>query len=176
MPSKTAASKNSTKRRGSNSDALPQREERVMRGVNEDDVLIAGGASSDAKFGRCGGRAMSNKLELKICDMLSGVGIAHSHSPRHFEIRLDEKRVAAYAPQIVLRGRGREGKTVVLESTEKLDALTCTKITAFREQYGSEFYVSFIASEEILDEAPISIYDESTALTELHTLISRLAE
>ena len=127
-------------------------------------------------FGRCGGRMLSNRLEQQLCNRLGIAGVVHSHSPRHYEIRLDESRVAAYAPMIVLRGRGREGKGVVIEAIEDAKASILTKVIAFREQYGQEFYVVLVADDEVLDEVPLSCYDESCSSTNVHTLIARLAE
>ena len=141
---------------------------------DDEDFLLSG--SGSAGFGRCGGRVMGSQLEAQICSMLSAEGITHSHAPRHFEVRLSEKQVAAYAPMIVLRGRGREGKTVVIEAVEKDEELLFSKIRAFRAQYGLEFYVSFVAPEEVLDTAPLDLADESTATINLKTLISRLAD
>lgn len=126
--------------------------------------------------GRCGGRVLGSKLEQQVCDLLSGHGVTHSHSPRHFEVRIDDKEVAAYAPRIVLRGRGREGKSVVIETVSEAGTAPYGKIAAFRRQYGAEFYVCFIAPEEVLDEVPMSAYDESSSTVDMHTLISRLAD
>ncbi len=89
---------------------------------------------------------------------------------------MDETRVAAYAPMVVLRGRGREGKTVVIEGMEQLEEGLQAKIIAFREQYGAEFYVTFVAPEEVFDDLSVRTYDESCTLANVHTLISRLAE
>lgn len=143
---------------------------------DDDAVLMSGGSSVGAIYGRCGGRVLGSQLEQKVCDLLSGSGITHSHSPRHFEVRLDEERVAAYAPRIVLRGRGREGKSVVIETATNIAETPLDKISAFRKQYGSEFYFCFIAPEEVLDEIPISAYDEASSTVDMHTLISRLAD
>ena len=100
----------------------------------------------------------------------------HSHSPRHYEIRIDENKVAAYAPMIVLRGRGREGKGVIIEAIEDAKAPILPKIIAFREQYGQEFYITLVADDEVLDEVPLAAYDEACTSTNVHTLIARLAE
>jgi hypothetical protein len=86
------------------------------------------------------------------------------------------KNIAAYAPMIVLRGRGREGKTVVIESAEKTDVQVFGKIKAFRRQYGIEFYVIFVAPEEVLEDVPIEIYDESCTTNDVSTLINRLTD
>ncbi len=134
------------------------------------------GGSGPAIHGRCGGRILGSKLEQQVCDLLSGSGVTHSHSPRHFEVRIDDKAVAAYAPRIVLRGRGREGKSVVIETASAEMAAPYDKIAAFRRQYGAEFYVCFIAPEELLDEVPMSSYDEASSTVDMHTLISRLAD
>jgi hypothetical protein len=127
-------------------------------------------------FGRCGGRVLASRLEQVLCDQLSRAGVIHSQSPRHFEVHLPESMVGAYAPMIVLRGRGREGKTVVIEASDAKDHPVLQKIQAFRKQYGLEFYVIFVAPEVVLDEAPLSLYDESCPEAELGTLINRLAD
>jgi hypothetical protein len=127
---------------------------------DDDDVLMAHGAGGGAGYGRCGGQA----------------GVAHSHSPRHFEVSLQEKQVAAYAPMIVLRGRGREGKSVVVEASDNHGDPMLAKIVAFRRQYGQEYYVIFVASDDVLEEVELATYDEACAATDINTLISRLAE
>lgn len=147
---------------------------RSTSGFSEDDILMNGGGGA-VGFGRCGGRMMSSSIEQQICDRLSRAGVTHSHTPRHFEVTLGES-VAAYSPMIVLRGRGREGKTLVIEAAETPDALTLQKIQAFRDRYGPEFYIVFVAPEETIDDIPITAYDESCVTTDLNTLVSRLAE
>ncbi len=119
---------------------------------------------------------LSNRLEQQLCNRLGIAGVVHSHSPRHYEIRIDESKVAAYAPMIVLRGRGREGKGVIIEAVEDASAPILTKVIAFREQYGQEFYIILVAEDEVLDEVPLASYDESCSSTNVHTLIARLAE
>ena len=119
---------------------------------------------------------LSSKLEQRVCDLLSNSGLTHSHSPRHFEVPVTDDSVGAYAPLIVLRGRGRGGKTVVIECAEDVDETLLDKIVAFRKRFGSEFYIIFIAPEDVLDEIPLSVYDESSVTTDLGTLINRLAD
>lgn len=150
---------------------------RATSSVDDDgELLLSGAARAGTVFGRCGGRILSTRIEQQVCDLLSRHGVTHSHAPRHFEVRFDDQSVAAYAPMIVLRVRGREGKTVVLEAADSLDESTLGKIKAFRKQYGIEFYVCMIAPEEILDEIPISAYDEAATTEFAQNLISRLAD
>jgi hypothetical protein len=149
---------------------------RAFTGYEDDDVLMSGGSIRGLGFGRCGGRVLGSKLEQQICDLLSEAGLTHSHSPRHFEVPVRETAVAAYAPLIVLRGRGRGGKTVVVEAMEQLDKSVLEKIVAFRAKFGLEFYVIFVAPEETIDLIPLAAYDESSVTTDLGTLINRLAD
>jgi hypothetical protein len=148
---------------------------RALVNADEDDELMAHGGGG-AGYGRCGGRLLSSRLEQHLCNWLGRAGIVHSHSPRHYEIRYEEGRVAAYAPQIVLRGRGREGKSVVIEAVEDLDSPILRKIIAFRSQYGQEFYLIVVAADEVLDDVPLAAFDESCSTTNVNTLIARLAE
>lgn len=131
---------------------------------------------SPVGFGSCGGRPILSALERNVCDRLTDLGVAHSHRPRHFEIRLVDESLAAYAPTIVVRGRGREGKTVVIEACEAAEAGPLAKIRAFRKQYGLEFYVCMVAPEEALDAVHFDTYDEACSTVEIHTLVSRLAD
>lgn len=159
--------------------ALSGRSSNLPRGsflIDEDDVLLSGGSLRGQGFGRCGGRLLSSKLEQTICDQLSNAGLTHSHQPRHFEVPMTDESVGAYAPPIVLRGRGRGGKTVVIEVAEHIDTVLMGKIVAFREKYGAEFYIIFVAPEEILDLIPLQAYDESSVSTDLGTLINRLSD
>lgn len=148
---------------------------RAMASLDDDDVLMANGGGG-AGFGRCGGRLLSSKLEQTLCNRLGIAGVVHSHSPRHYEVRYNEGQVAAYAPMVVLRGRGREGKSVVIEAVEEATAPILRKVIAFRAQYGQEFYVILVAADEVLDEVPLAAYDESCSSTNVNTLIARLAE
>ncbi len=160
--------------------AAPARPVYVPRAMpvmdDDDDVLMAHGAGGGAGFGRCGGRILGSTLEQVICDRLGQAGVAHSHAPRHFEVSLQEKQVAAYAPMIVLRGRGREGKSVVVECAEDTENPILGKVVAFRRQYGQEYYVIFVAPDDVLDEVELATYDEACTTTDVNTLISRLAE
>ena len=149
---------------------------RILATIDDDDKLMAIGAGGGHGFGRCGGRMLGSRLEQVLCDKLSQAGVAHSHAPRHFEVQLGEKQVGAYAPMVVLRGRGREGKSVVIEACEEKDAPIMKKVVAFRSQYGPEFYVIMVANEEVLDHVPLAAYDESCSTTSVHALVSRLAE
>jgi len=148
---------------------------RAMVNLDDDDVLMATGGGGGG-FGRCGGRLLSSKLEQHLCHRLGFAGVVHSHSPRHYEVRYPEGLVAAYAPMIVLRGRGREGKSVVIEAVDDAQATILRKIVAFRDQYGQEFYVILVAADEVLDEVPLAAFDESCSATNVNTLIARLAE
>lgn len=148
---------------------------RTMVHIDDEDELMAHGGGG-AGFGRCGGRMLSSRLEQNLCHWLGMSGIVHSHSPRHYEVRYEDNRVAAYAPQIVLRGRGREGKSVVIEAVEDPQSPILRKIIAFRAQYGQEFYLILVAADEVLDQIPLSAFDESCSTTNVNTLIARLAE
>jgi len=148
---------------------------RAVANLDDDDILMAQGGGG-AGFGRCGGRLLSSKLEQDLCNRLGMAGVVHSHSPRHYEIRYEDGKVAAYAPMVVLRGRGREGKGVVIEAIEDPNAPILRKIVSFRAQYGQEFYVILVGTDEVLDEAPLAAHDESCSATNVNTLIARLAE
>jgi hypothetical protein len=150
---------------------------RAIPVADDDDFLMAhGGGDGGAGYGRCGGRMLGSKLEQTICDRLGNAGVTHSHSPRHFEVSMRESSVAAYAPMIVLRGRSREGKSVVIECADEVGASILKKIVAFREKYGPEFYVILVAPDDVLEEVPLAAYDEACAAINVNTLISRLAE
>jgi hypothetical protein len=150
---------------------------RAIPVADDDDFLMAhGGGDGGAGYGRCGGRLLGSKLEQTICDRLGNAGVTHSHSPRHFEVSLKESNVAAYAPMIVLRGRSREGKSVVIECADDVGASILRKVVAFREKYGPEFYVILVAPDDVLEEVPLAAYDEACAAININTLISRLAE
>jgi hypothetical protein len=158
--------------------AQPGRPAFVSRAVvhlGDDDELITHGGGG-AGYGRCGGRLLSSKIEQSICHRLGLAGVVHSHSPRHYEVRFEDGKVAAYAPMIVLRGRGREGKSVVIEAVEDPNAPILRKVIAFRAQYGQEFYIIFVANDDVLDAVPLAAYDESCAETNVNTLVARLAE
>jgi hypothetical protein len=175
-----AAAPRGTASRRAQARSVPARPIYVPRALpipdDDDDVLMAHGAGGGVGYGRCGGRMLGSTLEQTICDRLGQAGVAHSHAPRHFEVALQEKQVAAYAPMIVLRGRGREGKSVVVEAAESLKNPILPKIVAFRRQYGQEYYVIFVAPDDVLDEVALATYDEACAETDVNTLISRLAE
>ena len=177
----TSSNPTSKPRRGKNATrpAASRQLSNLPRGnllVDDDDVLVSGGTVQGEGFGRCGGRVLSSKLEQTLCDQLSNAGLTHSHQPRHFEVPVRDDSVGAYAPLIVLRGRGRGGKTVVIEAAEDIDSTLMGKIVAFREKYGAEFYIIFVAPEEVLDLIPLQAYDESSVSSDLGTLINRLSD
>ncbi len=175
-PTAKVAAKPATKPAKPARPAVPVFVPRAMPAIDDDDVLMAHGAGGGYGYGRCGGRMLVSKLEQTICDRLGQSGVAHSHSPRHFEVKLENGQVGAYAPMVVLRGRGREGKSVVIEAADEADNPILKKIIAFRAQYGQEFYVIFVAPDEVLDEVPLLAYDEACAAVNVNTLIARLAE
>ena len=172
---KAAAAAIATPPKGRVAPSNPMFVPRAVANIDDDDVLMAHGGGG-AGFGRCGGRLLSSKLEQDLCNRLGMAGVVHSHGPRHYEIRYEDGKVAAYAPMVVLRGRGREGKGVVIEAIEEPDAPILRKIVAFRSQYGQEFYIILVGTDEVLDEAPLASYDESCSATNVNTLIARLAE
>lgn len=174
-PRKEATAAVASQPKGKGGASRPAFVPRAVANLDDDDVLMAHGGGGTG-FGRCGGRLLSSKLEQDLCNRLGMAGVVHSHSPRHYEIRFEDNKVAAYAPMIVLRGRGREGKGVVIEAVEEANAPILRKIVAFRAQYGQEFYVILVGNDEVLEEAPLAAYDESCSAVNVNTLIARLAE
>ncbi len=127
-------------------------------------------------FGRCGGRELKTRMERHICDKLSMSGVPHSHRPRRFEIKLQGDRVASYSPSIVLRGRGREGKTSVIEVLASAEGSHAEKIKAFHSIYNQDFYVMLIAPEEVLKEVDSGSIDAGIPPSEIDDLVNRLVE
>jgi len=161
----TSTKSKTTKARGKTRQTRPHEE-----------LLLSGGDTHGAPFGRCGGRPILYSIEREVCDRLTHLGVAHSHRPRHFEVQFEDNSLGAYAPTMVLRGRGREGKTVIVEMAESLKSESLPKIRAFRAQYGLEFYICYVAPEEVLDGVPFDTYDEAATTDDVHTLVSRLAD
>ena len=77
---------------------------------------------------------------------------------------------------LALRAAEHGMKTVVIEAANELEASTLSKIAAFRRKLGIEFYVIFVAPEEVLDDIPLGAYDESCTTNDLDTLVGRLAD
>jgi len=127
-------------------------------------------------YGRCGGRPLLSELEQRVCQSLSRHGLAHSHAPRRFEVKLEDDKVAAYSPTMVLRGRGREGKTMVIEVLPTLSEIQIKKIKAFRQLFEAEFYVILVAPGPVLDEIFERISDDEVLPSSIESLIARLAE
>jgi hypothetical protein len=127
-------------------------------------------------LGRCGGREIRSPLERRVCQALSQAGVAHSHAPRRFEVTIQGDRMAAYSPCIVLRGRGREGKTTVIECMGALDSTYAQKVESFHKAYEAEFYVILVASLAVLEDLPPTAYDEGILPSEIESLIGRIAD
>ena len=143
-------------------------------GESEEDYFVVPKAGET--FGRCGGREITSKMEKRVCDKLSEAGVAHCHRPRRYEVKVDDKIIAAYSPCIALRGRGREGKTAILEVLAEADMAHVKKLQAFRKLYEAEFYVTLVAPGHVLDEVARDCFDESVLPSELGSLVARLAE
>ncbi len=127
-------------------------------------------------YGRCGGRPLLSELEQRVCQCLSKHGLAHSHAPRRFEVKLEDEKVAAYSPTMVLRGRGREGKTMVIEVLPTLNETQIKKIKAFRKLFDAEFFVTLVAPGPVLDEIFEKISDDEVLPSSIESLIARMAE
>jgi hypothetical protein len=140
----------------------------------EEDYFVA--PEKGQVYGRCGGRDLRSLMEQRLCEKLSQLGVAHSHSPRRYEVRIDAEKMAAYAPSIVLRGRGREGKTAVVEMLATADETHIKKIDAFRRLYQAEFYMILVAPAVVMERVPADAYDESILPSEVSSLVARLAE
>lgn len=143
-------------------------------GESEEDYFVV--PQPGETFGRCGGREITSKMEKRVCDKLSDAGVAHCHRPRRYEVKVDDKAIAAYSPCIALRGRGREGKTAILEVLADADAAHVSKLQAFRKLYEAEFYVTLVAPGHVLDVIPRDSFDEAVLPSELGSLVARLAE
>ncbi len=141
---------------------------------SEEDLFVT--PEPGKEYGRCGGRPLKSLMEKHICDRLSALGVAHSHAPRRFEVKVGGDKVAAYSPCIVLRGRGREGKTMVIEVLATANELQVKKIEAFRALYQSEFYVILLAPATVLENLSFSVFDEPVLPSEIEGLVGRLAE
>jgi len=127
-------------------------------------------------YGRCGGRPLKSPLEQRLCQRLSQAGVAHSHAPRRYEVEIEGGRLAAYSPGLVLRGRGREGKTSIIDAVALWDETTVQKIDAFRRHYSAEFYTILVAPSDIVAKLPESSYDEILLPGEIDALVARLSE
>jgi hypothetical protein len=127
-------------------------------------------------YGRCGGRPLFSELEQRVCQCLAKHGLAHSHAPRRFEVKLGDSKVAAYSPTMVLRGRGREGKTMVIEILPTLNDIQIQKIKAFRGLFGAEFFLTLVAPGPVLDEIFEQISDDEVLPSSIENLIARMAE
>ncbi len=143
-------------------------------GESEEDYFV--NPEPGETFGRCGGREITSKMEKRVCDKLSEAGVAHCHRPRRYEVKVDEAKMAAYSPCIALRGRGREGKTSILEVLADVDLSHVRKLQAFRRIYEQEFYVTLVLPGHVLDEIEKDSYDEAVMPSELGSLVARLAE
>jgi len=127
-------------------------------------------------FGHCGGRPLLTRLEADVCRVLDELGLAHAHRPRHFEVQLAGEKVGAFSPDIVVRGRGREGKTVVFEAIESLRDPDIDKLEAFRRQYGQEFYVIMVAREDYLYKISPDCFDEDATPETIGALLGRMVD
>ena len=127
-------------------------------------------------YGRCGGREIHSPMEKRICDRLNEFGVAHCHRPRRYEVKINGDQIAAYSPCMALRGRGREGKTAIIEVVAERDDAHIEKVRAFRQLYEAEFYVIFAAPVQVLDFMPSDAHDEAVMPAELGSLVARLAE
>lgn len=185
---KTSSSKASSKPRADTAADTLEQIERMLRrkaGVTSFDTFGCIGESEEdyfvvpqpgETFGRCGGREILSKMEKRVCDKLSESGVAHCHRPRRYEVRVEDSTIAAYSPCIALRGRGREGKTAILEVMAEADSAHVAKLQAFRKLYESEFYVTLVAPGQVLDDLPRDCFDEAVLPSELGSLVARLAE
>ncbi|MCB9880620.1 MAG: hypothetical protein H6832_13685 [Planctomycetes bacterium] len=143
-------------------------------GESEEDYFVT--PAPGETFGRCGGREITSRMEKRVCDKLSDAGVAHCHRPRRYEVKVEDTKMAAYSPCIALRGRGREGKTSILEVMADVDIAHVRKLQAFRRLYEAEFHVTLVLPGHVLDEIERDSFDEAVMPSELGSLVARLAE
>jgi|GEM_PF-5623929 len=128
----------------------------------------------ELKLGWCGGRSIKSSLEREICDLLSTKGIPHFHRPRRFQVALNKNYVGAYSPTIIIRGKGREGKTLVIEAIEELKPLQIKKIASFREIFSQDFFLVVITNEKCIKGLPTDIADDFFIKKDLQEFIERI--
>ena len=126
------------------------------------------------ELGWCGGRSIKSHLEREICDLLSVKGIPHFHRPRRFQVKLKEGFVGAYSPTIIIRGKGREGKTLVIEAIEKVSQLQLKKIASFREIFSQDFFLVVITSLRCQETLPNDLADDYVLRKDLQEFIDRI--
>jgi hypothetical protein len=127
------------------------------------------------KLGWCGGRSIKTILERQICDLLSSKGIPHFHRPRRFQVTLEDNFVGAYSPTIIIRGKGREGKTLVIEAIEKLSTLQLKKIASFRESFKQDFFLTVISTSSCYEALPENLADHFVRDKDLQEYIERIS-
>ena len=127
-----------------------------------------------AKLGWCGGRSIKSPLEREICNFLSVKGIPHFHRPRRFQVTLNTNYVGAYSPTIIIRGKGREGKTLVIEAIEEIIPLQIKKIGSFREIFSQDFFLVVITNDKCINNLPENLADEFFNKKDLQEFIERI--
>ena len=127
------------------------------------------------ELGWCGGRSLQTSLEKEVCNHLSLKGIPHFHRPRRFQVTLENDLVGAYSPAIIIRGKGREGKTLVIEVIESISNLHLKKISSFRKLFTQDFFLTVITTKKCFRNLPEGLADQIIHEKDLLEFIERIS-
>lgn len=114
-------------------------------------------------------------LEGALCAELRAQRVAHEHRSLHFRVRLDEREVAEYAPDLVAR-RG-----AILFLIEPLaagsgDRTRLHLLERFLETHSPEIVLILVTPERDTSGLPQAAYDEAYSSDEIPRVIRRIKE
>ncbi len=119
--------------------------------------------------------APRSPLEGAICSELRSQGVAHEHRSLHFRVRLDEREVAEYTPDLVAR---RGAILFLLEPLAESsgDPKRLHLLERFLETHSPEIVLILVTSAGDASGIPPSAYDEMYPSSEIPRIVRRIKD
>jgi hypothetical protein len=133
--------------------------------------------STTTSFESTAGHHVRTLTERQLCDWLERHEIPHQHANEVFIVRAAANgSPALFVPDVVLVKKTHDGKTIIIESLHSFAPKRggLKTLSAFRKQYGENFFVIVVAKKAMLDGVPRSIADARVDLESLDMLEKKI--
>jgi hypothetical protein len=133
--------------------------------------------SSNLSIESSSGHTVRTITERYICDWLTTRGTAHQHASEVYIVKAAANgSPALFVPDIVLKQRTKDGRTIIIESMHSFSPKRggLKTLLAFRKQYHAQFFMILVGKKSILETIPKGIADARVEMENLDLLAKKI--